>query len=314
MEQPGASRAQFAIRQPKHNLLKPVLETVVSEIKQHESRTRLPIVKVAGICGDAQQAASEADLAAGLGYDAGLLNLSSLTGATDDQLIQHCRDVAAHIPLFGFYLAPALGGRPLSFNFWQRFCDIDNVVAIKIATFNRYQTIDVIRAVAQSGRALNINAKTNDRPIALYTGNDDTIVNDMLGTWTFEVNGKKITQRIVSGLLGHWACWTKSAADTLRSIKRMNHSNDMHEAIITVNRQVTDMNAAIFDAANDFKGTVPGVHEVLRKQGLLEGTWCLDSNQVLSPGQANEIERVSKAYPHLTDDQFVEQHLEEWLS
>lgn len=310
----GVHTTQFAIRKPKFNLLRPVLETVRHEMQHHENTTGKALVKVAGICGATTQAVAEAQLARDVGYDMGLLNLAALpTDATEFTLIDHCKKVAEILPIFGFYLNPAIGGRLLPFSFWRAFAEIPNVVAIKIAAFNRYQTLDVMRAVAEAGRAIGPGAKTGGNPIAIYTGNDDAIVSDLLGDWTFDVHGEQVPQRIVGGLLGHWACWTRAAVDTFESLRQVNQNGSMPREAAVLARQVTDMNAAIFDAANNFRGAIPGVHEVLRRQGLLEGNWCLDSNEVLSPGQAEEITRVSHAYPHLTDDAFVREHLGEWL-
>lgn len=308
----GVHTTQFALRQQPNELFRHVLEQTMGELFDHEMNHQKSLVKVAGICGETKQAIDEAELAAGLGYDAGLLNLAALNDATNERLLWHCREVAKAIPLFGFYLAPSVGGRHLDYDFWRQFAEIENVVAIKIAAFNRYDTINVVRAVAEAGRAIQPGSD-NPQGIALYTGNDDHIVGDLLGEWTFDVNGEPVTQRIVGGLLGHWAVWTKAAIDTFESIRNVNTTGQLPMLSTALDRQVTDMNAAIFDAANGFKGCVPGVHEVLRRQGLLEGTWCLDPNEKLSPGQADEITRVIEAYPHLTDDPFVAEHRDKWL-
>jgi len=281
----GVHTTQFAIRDC--GLLEPVLAMAASEAKG--------VLKIAGACGPTSQAVGEAELAARLGYDAVLLSLAALKTATIDQLIDHARAVAEVLPVFGFYLQPAVGGRLLPFSFWQRFAEIENVVAIKMAPFNRYQTLDVIRAVAASGRA--------DR-IALYTGNDDNIIGDLLTP--FAVEGT--TLRIVGGLLGQWAVWTHRAVDILAQCK-----GGVTPQLLAMNAQFTDANAALFDAANQFHGCIAGIHEVLRRQGLLEGLWCLDPRESLSPGQFEEIDRVTRAYPHLTDDDFVREHRDEWL-
>lgn len=290
----GVHTTQFAIRDPKYNLLKPVLEIAASEVT--ESTT----VKVAGICGDLKQATFEAELASSLGYDAGLLSLAVLKNATFDQLIEHSRAVASIIPVVGFYLQPAVGGRILPFEFWRKFAEIPNVVAIKMAPFNRYQTLDVIRAVIESGRS---------DEIALYTGNDDNIVSDLLTEFSF---GEK-SVRIVGGLLGHWAVWTKSSVVLFNEIKRNLESPSPH--LLTQGQQVTDMNAAIFDPINQFRGCIAGIHEVLRRQGLLEGIWCLDPHEQLSPGQSAQIDRVCGNYPHLcdADNKFIAENLDLWL-
>ena len=290
----GVHTTQFAIRE--RGLLRPVLE-----LAAHQSRDRKGAVLVAGVCGRTEQAISEAQLARELGYHAGLLSLAALKNASDDELIAHCNRVAQEIPLFGFYLQPAAGGRLLSYSFWRRFAEIPNVVAIKIAPFNRYQTLDVVRAVADAGRA---------KEIALYTGNDDTIVVDLLTEYVIGDN----RLRIVGGLLGHWACWTRKAVELLDECKRVRDGKNIPASLLTLATQVTDCNGAFFDAANNYAGCVPGIHEVLRRQGLLEGTWCLDPSETLSPGQADEITRVHRSYPHLNDDAFVAEHLAQWLN
>ena len=287
----GVHTTQFEIRDPKHGLLKPILELAAEETSSRS------IVKVAGVCGKRKQAVSEAHLAATLGYDVALLNLGELKHHSMTELLEHSRCVGSIIPVMGFYLQAAAGGRLLPYEFWRQFVEIENVVAIKIAPFNRYQTIDVVRAVAESGRA---------NEIALYTGNDDNILNDLLTS--FDFGGKRI--RIVGGLLGHWAIWTKIAVAHLGMVKA---DSSRPSDILALAAQVTDANAAIFDAANQFHGCVPGVHEILRRQGLLAGRWCLDKDEDLSPGQLQEIERVCKAYPHLQDDAFVKEHIDDWL-
>jgi len=224
--------------------------------------------------------------------------------ARDDELIAHCQAVSEVIPLVGFYLQPAVGGRVLPFSFWSRFVEIENVVAIKIAPFNRYQTIDVIRAVAKSGRD----------DIALYTGNDDNIVLDLLTPYRFQIGRQAKERRMVGGLLGHWAVWTRKAVELLEECQRLiRKGGDIPAAMLQQSAEITDANAAFFDAANNFAGCIAGLHEVLRRQGLLEGTWCLDPGETLSAGQRDEIERVGQAYPHLNDDDFVRQNRDEWL-
>ena len=244
------------------------------------------------------QASAEAQLAARLGYDAVLLSLADLKEESILQLLDHARSIATTIPVVGFYLQPAVGGRLLPYEFWRQFLEIENVVAIKIAPFNRYQTIEVIRALAQSGRA---------GEVALYTGNDDNILNDLLTQFDFGTQAI----RIVGGLLGHWAVWTRTAVSHLALVKR--HSDQIPRELLTLAQQITDANAAIFDPIHDFRGCIPGIHEILRRQGLLEGRWCLDPEEELSPGQSAEIDRVCKSYPHLQDDAFVQEHLDEWL-
>jgi dihydrodipicolinate synthase/N-acetylneuraminate lyase len=301
----GVHTTQFAIRDPKVGLLQPVLELASVEARRAAGKRDQAPVLVAGICGETKQAVAEAGLAAGLGYNAGLLSLGALRGVSDEGLITHCRAVAEVIPLFGFYLQPAAGGRVLPYSFWRRFAEIENVVAIKIAPFNRYQTLDVVRAVAEVGR----------EDIALYTGNDDSILMDLLTPFRFVVGGKPVERRIVGGLLGHWAVWTKRAVELHAECRRMTTSNAPVPAELLARAvEITDCNAAFFDAANDYAGCIPGIHEVLRRQGLLEGIWCLDTKEAFGPGQREEIDRVCSAYPHLADDEFVAAHRDEWLS
>jgi dihydrodipicolinate synthase/N-acetylneuraminate lyase len=262
------------------------------------------IIGIAGICGKTKQAVAEAALARELGYHAGLLSLGALPEASTDELFAHCRAVAEVIPLVGFYLQPAAGGRVLPFSFWRRFAEIENVVAIKIAPFNRYQTLDVIRAIAEAGR----------EDIALYTGNDDNIVIDLVTPFRFNVGGRMVERRIVGGLLGHWAVWTRKAVELHAECRRI-AMKDQPVPLELMQRavEVTDANAAFFDATHGYAGCIPGIHEVLRRQGLLEGILCLEPNETLSPGQRQEIDRVYGAYPHLNDDEFVERHRDEWL-
>lgn len=289
----GVHTTQFAIRNPKFGLLGPVLEIAIAEIRRSE------VVKLAGVCGKQPQAQKEAELAAGLGYDAVLLSLADLRDEPIPRLVEHARSIACIIPIVGFYLQPSVGGFVLPYRFWRELAEIENLIAIKIAPFNRYQTLDAVRAVAESGRA---------REIALYTGNDDHILLDLLSE--FDFGGDRI--RFAGGLLGQWAVWTKTAVCHLQRTKA--HSTAIPAELLTLAQQLTDANAAIFDPANDFRGCIPGIHEILRRQGLLQGRWCLDFNEDLSPGQTEEIDRVCRAYPHLQDDAFVQEHLDEWLS
>jgi dihydrodipicolinate synthase/N-acetylneuraminate lyase len=288
----GVHTTQFAIRNPKFALLEPVLRLAGEECRGSE------VVRIAGVCGKRKQASAEAELAASLGYDAVLLSLAALEQESISQLVDHAHLIAATIPVVGFYLQPAVGGRFLPYEFWRRFLEIDNVVAIKIAPFNRYQTIEVVRALAQSGRASEV---------ALYTGNDDNILNDLLAQFNFGTE----PIGIAGGLLGHWAVWTRTAVSHLALAK--DHSGQIPRELLTLAQQITDANAAIFDPIHDFRGCIPGIHEILRRQGLLEGRWCLDPDEELSPGQGAEIDRVCKSYPHLQDDAFVQEHLDEWL-
>jgi dihydrodipicolinate synthase/N-acetylneuraminate lyase len=287
----GVHTTQFAIREPRFGLFRPVLELAMEEMRQR------PVAKIAGVCGETEQAIQEAELAASLGYDAALLSLGALRHASVPQLIQHARTIAKTIPIIGFYLQPSVGGRLLPYSFWREFAEIDEVVAIKIAPFNRYQTLDVVRAVVESGRAAEI---------ALYTGNDDNIIIDLLTE--FDFGGRKA--HFSGGLLGHWAVWTRTAVTHLSTTRA---PNDL-PSLLTLAQQVTDSNAALFDPANQFRGCIAGLHEILRRQGLLEGIWCLDPNEGLSPGQSEEIDRVCHAYPHLLDDHFVSEHLDKWLT
>jgi dihydrodipicolinate synthase/N-acetylneuraminate lyase len=287
----GVHTTQFAIRDPKIGLFTPVLALAAEEM----NRAVRPLVRIGGVCGATKQAVIESETLRDLGYHAGLLSLGALRDATEAELLAHCRAVAAVIPVVGFYLQPAVGGRALPYSFWRQFAEIENVVAIKIAPFNRYQTLDVVRAVADSGRD----------DVALYTGNDDNIVADLLTP--FPLGAK--TLRIVGGLLGHWSVWAKRAVELLAECRSATASPEWLERGV----EVTDSNAALFDAANGFDGCIAGLHEVLRRQGLLEGIWCLDPHETLSAGQTEEIDRVYRAYPHLNDDAFVTAHRDEWL-
>jgi len=321
----GVHTTQFAIREPKFGLFRPLLQLAAEEMSRMEDRgsriekTALPpssiidprpstigqpIIRIAGVCGSTPQALAEAAVLRECGYHAGLLSLVALKGASEDQLIAHCRNVAEVIPLFGFYLNPELGGPVLSYSFWNRFAEIDNVVAIKVAPFDRYRSQDVVRAIVAAGRD----------DIALYTGNDDTIVMDLLTPFRFETGRGKIERRIVGGLLGQWAVWTKKAVDLLEECHRLiARGGDIPVEMLRRSVEVTDVNSAVFDAANGFAGCIPGVHEILRRQGLLEGIWCLNPEETLSPGQAEEIDRIYRAYPHLNDDSFVRENLDQWM-
>jgi len=283
----GVHTTQFAIREA--GLYEPVLQIAREEMRG------LSALAIAGIVGGTGQALSEAALARDLGYDAGLLSLGALRDASVEELIAHARAVAAVIPLFGFYLQPSVGGRALPYEFWRRFVEIPEVLAIKIAPFNRYQTLVVVRAVVESGRG---------GEIALYTGNDDSILVDLMTEYDF--GGRRV--RFAGGLLGHWAVWTSKAVEHLRAAKAGGAN------LLTLAAQITDANAAIFDTAHGFAGCIPGIHEILRRQGLLAGRWCLDPDEELSPNQAEEIDRVCGLYPHLNDDEFVRKNLKDWLA
>ena len=300
----GVHTTQFQIRDPKVGLFKPVLTLAAEEVSRADAKAKQPLVRVGGACGKTAQAVSEATLLRDLGYHCALLSLGAMKDADDAALVEHCTQVARIIPLVGFYLQPAVGGRVLPYAFWRRFAEIENVVAIKMAPFNRYQTIDVVRAVVESGR----------EDIALYTGNDDNIVMDLLTPYRFKVRSKTVERRIVGGLLGHWAVWTRRAAELLERCHALKNQDQIPTDMLRLNIEVTDANAAFFDAANNFRGCIAGLHAVLRRQGLLEGIWCLDEHETLSPGQEEEIDRVYAAYPHLNDDEFVESHRAEWLN
>ncbi len=297
----GVHTTQFEIRDPKWDLYGPVLELAAHVM---DAEAPADFIRVAGIVGNTPQAVSEAKLARDCGYQIGLVSLRAFATASVDAMVAHCRAVADVIPVMGFYLQPAVGGCVLPFEFWRRFAEIESAVGIKVAPFNRYQTLDVLRGVVASGRAEHI---------ALYTGNDDNIVMDLLTTHRFACDGASVAVRIVGGLLGHWAVWTQKAVEMLRECQKIAQSGDVPREMLTRAIEVTDSNAAFFDAANAFRGCIAGVHEVLRRQGLLEGIWCLNPNEGLSRGQAEEIDRVYAAYPHLNDDAFVKQHLDAWL-
>ena len=298
----GVHTTQFAIHEPARGLLQPVLQLAVETAASWRPGARRPVM-IAGVIGRTRQAVHEAAMARDLGYDAVLLGMGGLGRAGDDRLIAHSRAVAAVLPVMGFYLQPSVGGRTLSYGFWRRFVEIDNVVAIKIAPFDRYATLDVVRAVAVSGRSDDI---------ALYTGNDDHILLDLLTR--LQVRGGP-DARIVGGLLGQWACWTRTAVAQHRVCRQIASSRAaIPSRLLTLAAAVTDANGAIFDAANRFRGCIPGIHEVLRRQGLLAGRWCLDPDEELSAGQAAEIDRACREYPHLADDAFVRQRVDAWMS
>lgn len=292
----GVHTTQFEIREA--GLYEPVLKVTAEAVDEW---TDAPLVLVAGLVGKTRQAKAEAEIARNLGYHAGLLSLAAFKGAAEDEIVAHCRVIAEEIPIVGFYLQPSVGGVVLSAHFWRQFAAIDNVVAIKMAPFNRYHTLDVVRGVVMAG--------AEDR-ISLYTGNDDNIVADLISPYEIIRDGTPVTVRIVGGLLGHWSVWTKGAVDLLAYCRQQ----PLDARLLAIAGQVTDCNAAFFDVANAFAGCIPGVHEVLRRQGLLEGTWCLNPDEVLSPGQIEEIDRVYRDYPDLNDDAFVASNLDKWLS
>ncbi|MEK6479523.1 dihydrodipicolinate synthase family protein [Catalinimonas sp. 4WD22] len=299
----GVHTTQFEIREKEFKLFQPVL-SLASEEVQNANLNR-PFIKVAGIVGPTDQALKEAEIAVNFGYDLGLVSNGGLAGLSEAELIKRTEKIAELIPVFGFYLQPAVGGKVFSFEFWKDFAQIPNVQAIKMAPFNRYQTLDVVRAVCHASRY---------QDIALYTGNDDNIVADLLTTYRFNIDGKMREKAIVGGLLGHWAVWTRSAVKLLEEIKNVKKSgNSVPCDLLTKGIAVTDSNAAFFDSANHYKGCIAGIHEVLRRQGLLEGTWCLNPEECMSDGQSEEISRVYHDYPELNDDEFVIKNLEKWL-
>jgi dihydrodipicolinate synthase/N-acetylneuraminate lyase len=305
----GVHTTQFAIRESKHGLLRPVLELAAETARASRphigslgTSVTAPFALVAGVCGATTQAVAEAELALSLGYDAGLLSLAALRGSSHEAIIAHCRAVADAIPLVGFYLQPAVGGIPLDYGFWRAFAEIPNVVAVKIAPFDRYRTIDVVRAITDAGRD----------DITLYTGNDDNIVGDLITPFPFAPGGA--ARRIVGGLLGQWAVWTRRAVELLDQARAASEADYVPSELLRSGAALTDANAAIFDVRHGFAGCIAGIHEVLRRQGLMRGIWCLDPDEGLSPGQAEEIDRVCVSYPELTDDSFVTTHLDAWLA
>ncbi len=295
---------QFAIRSPEVNLFMPLLEIAREEFDRFNQQSGKPVIRIAGAIGKTSQALKEAGAAHDNGFHAVLLSLAAFQDSSNREILNHCKEIAKVIPLVGFYLQPAVGGRILDVNFWREFAGIQGVTAIKIAPFNRYYTLDVVRGVAESGRA---------DEIALYTGNDDNILVDLLSEYRINLGDQIIKKRIVGGLLGHWAVWTKAAADLLESVHSGKFENDVRNTLILANK-ITDCNAAFFDAANNFRGCITGLHEVLRRQGLFEGIWTIDNDEKLSPGQKAEIDRVYRAYPELNDDDFVAKNIDRWLA
>ena len=296
----GVHATQFAIRDA--GLYAPVLECAAQAVDNWVNR---PVAMVGGLAGPTRQAVAEAETAVALGYHAGLLSLAAMTGAGEDELIEHCTRIAGVIPLVGFYLQPAVGGIALGAPFWRRFAAIDNVIAIKAAPFDRYATLDVVRGVVEAG--------AEDR-IAIYTGNDDHIVLDLVAPVAVMRGGEEVRVRMRGGLLGHWSFWTRRAVELLDRIHAAIAAGRIDDDLLALDSKVTDCNRAVFDVANRFRGCIPGCHEVLRRQGLLDGVWCLDPDEKLSPGQAGEIDRVHAAYPALNDDAFVAENLERWLA
>lgn len=301
----GVHTTQFEIREPRHGLFRPVLELAREECDRADVARNVPLVRIGGICGATEQAVREAELLRDLGYHVGLLSLAALGKATDDELVAHCRAVARVIPLCGFYLQPAVGGRLLSYGFWRTLGEsVPELWAVKLAPFNRYQSLDVIRGLRDAGR----------QDVALYTGNDDNILIDLLTPWRVGESSERPT-RIVGGLLGHWAVWTqKSVEQWERCNRAWREGHGVDADLLALASQVTDANAAVFDAANGFAGCLAGIQEVLRRQGLLEHAECLSDHERLSLGQAEELDRIYRVYPHLVDDDFVLANLETWLA
>ena len=293
----GVHTTQFAIRDV--GLYEPVLQAAVEAANAWTDR---PLAMIAGLAGRTRQALAEATISTTLGYHAGLLSLAAMAGEHPDAIIEHCAAVAAQIPLVGFYLQPAVGGLHLDAAFWTRFAAIPNVIAIKVAPFNRYRTLDVLRGVVEAG--------AEDR-VALYTGNDDHIVLDLVTPFIVMREGRAVTLRFRGGLLGHWSVWTQAA---VRLLERCHAAQHPDADILALDSRVTDCNSAFFDVANGFKGCIAGCHEVLRRQGLLEGIWCLDPDEGLGPGQDAEIERVCRDHADLSDNAFVAANRERWLS
>ena len=287
---------QFAIRNPEHAMLEPVLSAVADEIADFEAKSGKTIVKVSGVCGRTNQAVREAEIARSYGYDALLASPGGLSELSEAEILERTIAIGEVLPVIGFYLQPAVGGRIFSREYWEKLCEIPSVVAIKCAPFNRYLTLDVVRACALSSRA---------DEITLYTGNDDNIVIDLLTEFLFTSDGRTYTARFKGGLLGHWSVWTKRVVELFETLR----SRPADSELLTLAAEITDSNGAVFDSANNYAGCIAGIHEVLRRQGLMKGIWCLDPQETLSPGQSEELDRVCAMYPHLTDDEFVKEYL-----
>lgn len=299
----GVHTTQFEIRDPRFNLFEKVLTLAMEEMER--AQVADSFIKIGGISGPVGQAMAEAKFIKSLGYNLGLLSMGGLQNDSEQELLTRTEKIAEIIPVVGFYLQPAVGGRVLSYDFWRQLADIPNVHGIKIAPFNRYQTLDVIRAVCHSSR---------NEEIAIYTGNDDNIVSDLLTTYRIAVNGEKVEKQIVGGLLGHWSVWTKTTVDLFNQIKEVRSTGLIPSELLTLGQEITDANAAFFDPNNQFKGSIAGINEVLARQGLLKGRWCLLDKETLSPNQLEEINRVYADYPHLNDDAFVKENLAKWFS
>jgi dihydrodipicolinate synthase/N-acetylneuraminate lyase len=296
----GVHSTQFSIRDA--GLHRPVLELAAETAKAWTDR---PLVMIAGAIGRTAQAVEEARTARALGYHAVLLSLAGMKGASEDELVEHCRAVAAEMPLVGFYLQPAVGGIPLSRSFWTRFAAIDNVIGIKVAPFNRHGALDVAFGVVTAGA---------EERVTLYTGNDDHIVLDLVTPYAIRTGGREVIVRFKGGLLGHWSVWVKSAVALLERLHAAVAAGPIAPEILALDSVVTDCNSVIFDVANNFAGCIPGCHEILRRQGLMTSIHCLDPHETLSPGQAEGIDRLYATYPEWPDDAFVAEHLHRWRS
>lgn len=296
----GVHTTQFGIR--AKGLYEPVLRRVSETVAEFGDPAAL---RVAGVTGKTQQALFEAGVARGLEYDAALLNVAAFAGASEDEILEHCAAIAQTIPVIGFYLLTEVGGIVLSRDFWRRFCMIDDVIGIKVAPFNRYRTLDVAHGVVQ--------ARAEDR-VTLYTGNDDHIVLDLVTPFVVRRGGENVIVHMRGGLLGHWAVWTQRAVELFQRIQMAAGEERIEKSLLALDSIVTDCNRAIYDSQNDFKGCIPGCHEVLKRQGLFEGTWCLNPEERLSPGQAELIEQVYRDYPEMNDDAFVRKNLDRWFS
>ena len=295
----GVHTTQFAIRNPEIGLLEPVLRTAAEELAAYREKTGREVLAVAGVCGPEEQAVREAKLARSLGYDAVLVSPGGLSRLSEEELLHRTAAVAEVLDVVGFYLQPAVGGRVFSYDYWEKLCAIPNVAAVKCAAFDRYLTLDVARAIAFA-----------PHEVALYTGNDDNILIDLLTEYRFRgENGETVSVRTRGGLLGHWAAWTHAAVEIFHKIKALAPGSPVDPALLTLAAQVTDVNSAFFDTANNFKGCIAGIHEALRREGIMKGIWCLDPDETLSPGQAEAIDRVHAMYPHLHDDAFAKAFL-----
>ncbi len=294
---------QFEIRNPEINLFEPILKIVKEEIDDYEEKTGRVIIRIAGVCGDKEQAVKEAKLALEYGYDAVLLSPGGLNHISEEEMLERTKLVAQIIPVIGFYLQTSVGGRKFSYDYWTKFCEIENVVAIKCASFNRYTTLDVVRAAALSPRS---------KEITLYTGNDDNIIIDLLTKYKFENQGKVYEKVFEGGLLGHWCVWTHRAVEIFREIKKVKNQEVIPQKWLTLAAEITDVNSALFDTSNDFRGCVPGLHEVLRRQGIFNNILCLNKEETLSDGQLEEINRVYDMYLDLNDDEFIKENISKW--